>query len=142
MDSKEAKPSYRIQRLKPNLVLIQWLRTPKDQSPEIQHWLDELKQIVHHATEPVYFLSDLRRGRVTDVRALFELGQLSKHKNWAMGVAFSKSITSEVYAQLFARFSPTEKPIADSLEAALAMLEEQHPGITAGIDWAQIFAEN
>lgn len=132
------KTPYRIHHLKPNLVLIQWLHTPPDRSPEIKSWLDELRTIVYHAEAPVYFISDLRAGRVTDVNALFELSILSKHNNWAAGVSFSQSISSEVYVGLFARFSKREQPLADSLEAALRMLEEQHPGLTADIQWATV----
>ncbi len=134
-------PMYRIVILKPNLIFIQWYRTPTERSPEIKRWLEELRQLVAQAEEPLYFLSDLRAGSVNDVNALFELSILSKHRNWAMGVAFSQSISSEVYAGLFARFSPREKPIANSLEAALSLLETTKPGITADIEWAVVFPE-
>lgn len=129
--------AYRIAALKPNLVLIQWFRTPDDQSADVLNWLEELREIVHNATEPIYFLSDLRHGRVKDIAALFELGILSKHPNWAMGVSFSESISSEVYAGLFSRLSPREKPLADSLAAALTLLEEAKPGLTADVDWRE-----
>ncbi len=130
----EKKP-YRIVALKPNLVLIQWYQTPANHAPIIQEWLKELWQSVNTATEPICFLSDLRFGCVTDVRALKELATIAQHKNCAIGVGFSRSISSEVYANLFARLSKENNPMTDSLEAALQVLEQKQPGITADIDW-------
>lgn len=132
------KKTYRITCLKPNLVLIQWFESPPDRSPDVAAWINELRDMVQRAGTPIYFLSDLRAGRVTDVNALFELAIISKHKNWAAGVSFSSNISSKVYAGLFARFSQREQPIAGSLEAALHTLEAQHPGLTADIDWAAV----
>lgn len=130
-----AKPIYRITSLKPNLVLIQWFGTPQNQASIVQEWLNALWDIVHQATEPVYFVSDLRHGCVADVRALKELAAIANHPKCAVGVGFSKSISSEVYANLFARLSKDEHPMADSLEAALKMIEAEHPGLTTDVDW-------
>ncbi|PJF43329.1 MAG: hypothetical protein CUN55_08990, partial [Phototrophicales bacterium] len=124
--------------LKPNLVLVQWSAIPPLNAPIIHQWLKEMWDIVRNATEPVYFITDLRFGCVTDVRALKELAEIANHENCALGVGFSKSISSEVYAGLFARLSRDDTPLQDTLEAALKLLEEHHPGITHDIDWEAV----
>lgn len=136
------KPAYRIQILKPNVVLIQWFTTPPHHAPVLQEWLAELWNIVNTATEPICFVSDLRNGCVTDIHALKELAAIAQHPKCALGVGFSQSISSEVYANLFARISKENNPITDSPEAALRVLEDYQPGISADIDWRSALVES
>lgn len=132
----KATDFYSIKTLKPNLVLVQWFQTPAINSPVVQQWLDDQLAILNDAAVLVYFISDLRRGSITDVSALRHAAStLSNHPQWGGGVTFSSRVSSTLYANLFARFSQREIEVADSLEAALAALEKIEPNIAEGVDW-------
>lgn len=132
------RSGYKTTKLKPNFMLIQWFESPPDRSLIIRQWADEVTDFVNSATGLVYFISDLRQGHVTDILVLRELAALAKHKNWGAGVSFSQSFGSGVYVGLFARLNEREKPVAESLEAALTSLEEVAPGLTLDINWEAV----
>lgn len=130
---------YRTQQLKPELVLIQWFKDPGIGSAIPQRWLADLTAYLDAADAPLYFISDLRQASITDVAAIREtVGAITKHPRYGGGTSFSQKFSSTLYANLFARLSRIEKPSADTLEAALLILEEFNPGITKDIDWGTV----
>lgn len=141
--SNKASVYYRIQELKPNLILVRWFVTPSAGSPVVRQWLKDLLAYLNDATESVYFISDLRVASITDVYAIREaVNALKVHPNYGGGTAFSQKTSSTLYANLFARLSRREKPTAESLEASLLILEELHPGITHNVDWQAALQDN
>ncbi|MCU0512401.1 MAG: hypothetical protein MUE40_07505 [Anaerolineae bacterium] len=133
--------AFHIHPLKPHLILIRWQRTP---SLEEEHqFVDELKHVLETATQPLYFLSDLREGRLTRPVVLNRLGQLTTHPHWAGSTAFGGGFRSAIYVGMFEKLAARKKDIKeiwDTAEDALAYLESIAPGITGDIDWPAALA--
>lgn len=130
---------YQIIRLSEELVYIRWHRTPRLNSGVDTQFLADLQTLLDEAPKPQYFISDLRHGRITDMRSIRQLGQLTKHKNWAGSSAFSQDPITGILVQSFRTFSPGQLDTNDEIQAvpadALKFLEQLKPGITEGIDW-------
>lgn len=132
---------YFIKRLSESLVYIKWLRTPNDNSPSEQQFIDEVNQLINEATSPQYFISDLRDGRIVNVATLRQLGKLTLHDNWGGSTAFSKNPVTSIMVGVFSRFARKDRPqdeIWNTPEEALAYLESLKPDITQGIDWNKV----
>ena len=71
--------SYDIQRLSDELILIKWYQTPAANTGIEERYLQELKQLLDQSPHSLYFISDLRQGRIINVRTLRALGQLTGH---------------------------------------------------------------
>ena len=80
---------YEIEWLTDRVILITWHKSPMDPNVTTAY-IRELHEILYSVTEPIFFLSDLRKGRIQDVRALQGLAELTKHKNWGGGASFSQ----------------------------------------------------
>src|SRR5690606_15537960 len=113
--------------------------TPRPNSGVDAQFLAELQKLLDEAPKPQYFISDLRRGRITDMRSIRQLSQLTKHKNWAGSSAFSQDPITGILVQSFRTFSPGQRDANDEIQTtpadALRFLSELKPGITDGIDW-------
>jgi len=133
--------AYQIQQLNSQLVYIRWLKTPDTQTS--QRFLEELTSLVESASDGVYFMSDLRQGRIIDIKQLQQLGILSQHANWLGSVAFSENPLSNVFANTYHRMLTNNKErnlIVKEADKALAFLETLQEGITEGIEWKVVFA--
>lgn len=129
---------YEIRRLSRNLVLIRWFVTPSKHSGIEDRFLNDLKLLLDESPAPMYFLSDLRQGRIVDIRAIQKLGQLTRHRNWAGSTAFSADPITALLLRSFKSFavkSQSRDEMQTTPEAALAFLESLKPGITEGVDW-------
>jgi hypothetical protein len=130
---------YQIIRLSDELVYIRWYRTPRINSGVDAQFLADLQKLLDEATTPQYFISDLRRGRITDMRSIRMLGQLTQHKNWAGSSAFSQDPITGILVQSFRAFSPGQRDVNDEIQTtpadALRFLDQLKPGIIDGIDW-------
>ncbi|HEX2907629.1 MAG TPA: hypothetical protein VHO69_12245 [Phototrophicaceae bacterium] len=132
---------YQIKKLTDELIFIQWRQTPTVNSEVENQYLKELEQLLTAAPQPVYFLSDLRSGRIVNLRAIRRLGELTQHRNWAGSTAFSKDpITSLLVRsfQSYAQKSPSKNEMQTTPEEALSFLEALKPGLTEGIDWPTV----
>ncbi|MBZ0297014.1 MAG: hypothetical protein K8L99_30925 [Anaerolineae bacterium] len=128
--------AYALTQLSPQLVLIQWRRSPS--AGEAYAFIQELEAVLNNAPEPLYFISDLRLGHIDHAVILRSLGQLTKHLNWAGSTAFGGTYQTQLYVNLFTRLSRVIKPereIWDDPEKAIEYLESLSPGLTRGIDW-------
>lgn len=86
----------------------------------------------------MYFLSDLRLGRITNVAMLQQLAKVIDHSNYGGSTAFSESLMSELFVGVFSRFADpgdAEHAFYKTLDQALGYLERIKPGLTAEIDW-------
>lgn len=127
---------YTIQWLKDNFVYITWQRTPG--ITEAQRFVAELDDIVRKAEQELYFMSDLRRGRIIDIRVIQMLSRLTQHDNWGGSVAFTTDPVSRSFVNIFQGMILENKdrnPMFDEFEKAYAFLEQLSPGITDGVDW-------
>lgn len=130
---------YTIQHLKDNLVYITWNRTPG--ITEAQRFVAELDGIVRRAEQDLYFISDLRQGRIIDIRVIQMLSRLAQHENWGGSVAFTTDPVSRSFVNIFQGMILENKDrngMFDEFEKAYAFLEQLRPGITAGIDWNDV----
>ncbi len=131
---------YQIHRLKDNLIYITWSRTPGIN--EAQQFIMELQQLL--AAEEcgaLYFMSDLRRGRIIDIRLIQMLSRLSQHERWAGSVAFTTDPVSRSFVSIFQNMISEHKErnaMFDEFEKAYSFLEQLEPGITEGIDWQKV----
>jgi len=130
---------YEILTLSPRLVFIRWHHSPI--STTEKQFLVDLKTLLDEADMPLYFVSDLRKGRIINVQTLQKLAKLADHENWGGSTAFSQSPTTADFVRVFATLakqSSIKDEHQDTPEGALAYLERLQPGITDGIDWAAI----
>lgn len=128
---------YSIQALSDQLYLIIWHRSPESLKIEFD-FLKDLRSRLDSAEAPIYFISDLRNGRITNVQTLHQLGQMTTHPNWGGGIAFSQSPLTKVFVRTFTRLirnPQVQDGICATPEEALAFIENLQPGITKGIDW-------
>lgn len=132
---------YQIQQLKSQLFYIQWFTTPNAKAS--REFLEELQNLVDVSSEGVYFISDLRKGRIVDVKTLQRLGVLSQNPHWLGSVAFSENPMSNIFANTYHRMLTNNKDrnlIVKEADKALAFLETLQEGITSGIEWEVILA--
>jgi hypothetical protein len=132
---------FQFTRLNEHLFYICWYDTPPlGDSAELQ-FLEEAKKIVNEATTPQYFISDLRKGRLTNVEILRKLGSVAKNPMWGGGTGFTLDPLSRIFAGIYVRFAKNAQErdaMFDRPEDALAFLESLKQGITANIDWPKV----
>jgi adenosine deaminase len=129
---------WHIYRLSKILYLIVWQSTP---TPELgEQFIDHLQTLLNRSPHPIVFLSDLRRGMITEPLVINKLARLTAHKNWDQGTAFGTA-RGLVYARIFSglarRFKPGEDAWA-TLHDAIQYLEHLRPDITQNVDWAAV----
>ncbi len=133
---------YQIIRLSDELIYIRWQRSPRFNSGVEGQFLAELQKLLDEAEKPQYFISDLRRGRISDMRSIKQLGQLTQHKNWAGSSAFSDDPITSMLVHSFRTFSPGQLETNDEIQTvpadAIRFLEQLKPGITESIDWETV----
>lgn len=132
---------YHIHQLSKELVYIRWAGLPQPNTETEIAYLDELKSLLDQAEQPLYFISDLRQGRIVDIEILKQLAALTQHPKWAGSTAFAHNPISSIFAETFSRFAYRDKnhqEIWETPEEALAYLESIKPGVTQGIDWNSI----
>ncbi len=134
---------YEIHQLKVDLLYVRWsCKETPDSRPEA-HYIADLRSRFDGASQPIYILSDLRCGKITDVRILQQLGKLTHHPNFGGGTAFTGEISAMIYVSVFSRFAAASRRTDDGhthLADALAYLESLKAGLTEGIDWAEVTA--
>ena len=130
--------AYMIQHIKPNLVYIRWTRNSKTADENL--FIHELSNLLDNAEEVIYFISDLRKGRIIGMRAIYKLSQLTQHEKWAGSTAFSENPISRLFTNNFERnvANHDANVIYDHPEDAIAYLESLCTGITSNIDWIEI----
>ncbi|MAS33215.1 MAG: hypothetical protein CL610_04360 [Anaerolineaceae bacterium] len=137
---------YQIHKLKDDLVYICWYQTPKPNSGTDTQYLADMEALLNEAETPIYFVSDLRKGRITDIRAIRMLAKLTRHRNWAGSTAFSEDPITGILVGSFRAFAADKRTSNDEIkrvpEEALQFLNELKPGIVDGIDWDSIIRED
>ncbi len=140
--------SYKILLLKPTLYYVKWSQIPKANSPEMQRYFFEMNAILDSEAQPVYFLSDLRDGHITNAHLLLQLARVLDHKNYAGGASFSQNNNANRdlrilnYIKTANRNGNTKAPnkVFFTPQEALEYLEEMMPTITDGVDWDEILS--
>lgn len=133
---------YRINVLNNHLVYIEWKSNPL--RDEAYRFVDDLSSLLNNASQPMYFISDLRHGRIIDIRAIHQLSELTTHKNWAGSTAFSENPLSKLFTTTFRKgiFKGGERnTFFPTPEEAISFLEEMAPGVTEGVNWTEILTQ-
>ncbi|MCC7449176.1 MAG: hypothetical protein IT324_17285 [Anaerolineae bacterium] len=133
---------YTIVQLTSDLVYIKWQRFAEDERyQEEQHIIDDLRVRFDNAPCPLYVLSDLRGGRITEVSRLKQLAALTRHPNFGGSAAFAKDPLSTIFAGVFHQLTRRDQQnpeIYEQPEEAIAFLESLKPGLTTTVDWAAV----
>lgn len=131
---------YKIQQLTPELVYIKWYKTPTMNSDAPVQFIKALKQVLDEAEAPLYFISDLRLGRLISIHAVNQLSGLTRHENWAGSTAFSQDPLTAVFVDSFLKMSDvkSQNELFDKFEDAIAFLLALKPDIADGVDWETI----
>lgn len=131
--------TYSFRNLSKQLVLIRWEKTPNEK--EREQFLHEVKRTLENAESPIYFISDLRRGRISDLQTIRQLIQILEHKNYAGSVSFSSDTRTKLIAGVFTKLANTEgmrDKDCETLEEAMGFLESLSAGLTKDIDWESV----
>ena len=133
--------SYQIQHLNAQLVLIRWQATPHYR--EAQQFISVLADMLAKTDVGLYFISDLRKGRVTHMQSIQQLTKLSQHEKWLGSVAFTDNPISEIFAGSFRNMlvnSKERNAILREPDKAIAFLEGLQSGLTNNIDWNDVLS--
>ncbi len=131
--------AYRIRNLSQQLILIHWEKTPNDQ--EREQFVKDVQHLLEAAENKLYVISDLRKGRISDLQTLRRLIEILQHKNYAGGTSFSSDVRTKLIAGVFAKLADTQNvrdKDCETLEEAMGFLESLSPGITKDIDWESV----
>lgn len=130
--------SYTITPLMPRLILIRWRRTPI--TDEAKLFIQTLQDMLDQAAQSLYFISDLRHGRIVDVRVIHQLSHLTQHAMWGGSTAFSQNPISKIFLGSFQRMVAASDKNAtfERPEDAVAFLEHLVPDLAAAVDWTQV----
>jgi hypothetical protein len=134
---------YILLNITDELLFIKWYRSPSEDTKPQEDYVDDLRARMDASEFPLYFLSDLREGRIMDVSIIQRLGRLTHHPNYGAGTAFSKDVFSSMFVGVFSRFAKPEKGESvfyDKMEDSLAYLESFKPGLAHDIDWGAALA--
>ena len=135
---------YRLQALTDDLVFIKWYRVPAKETRAKTQFIEEMTRLLDEAEAPLYFLSDLRQGRIIEVSIIQKLGHLTQHKNYGGGSAFSHDVLAEIFVNLFSKFAAPKQGDSvfyENIEDALAYLESAKAGLARNVDWKVVLAE-
>ncbi len=133
---------FTFTRLSSKLVLITWLKTPDNQAEEA--YLHQLGEMLDQAEHPLYFISDIRKGRIIGIRAIQKLSAFTSHKSWAGSTAFSKDPVSRIMLNSFKALSAksnSRNEMHTTPEEAINFIETLETGVTQDIDWDAVFVK-
>ncbi len=132
---------YDLRQVTDELIFIKWYKNPNAFTHPESEYIDDLRIRLKESPHSLYFLSDLRQGRIIDVSILQKLGSLTRHVNYGGGSAFSEDVISSMFVGIFSKFADAEKGSSvfyKTIDQALSYLEALKPGVTTPVDW-QIF---
>ncbi len=133
---------FTFSKLSDKLVLITWLKTP-DKTAE-DDYLKQLGELLDQAEHPLYFISDIRKGRIIGMRSIQKLSEFTAHKNWAGSTAFSKDPVSKILLSSFKALSAksdSRNEMHTTPEEAIGFIETLEPGVTKDIDWDTVLTK-
>lgn len=132
---------YQIQLLNKNLVFIQWHAFP-DEKQALQY-IQDIQGMLDEAEQPLYFLSDLRKGYIIQAHIIRKLSQFTQHPKFGGATSISRNNAINPILRLWKLFS-SNKNTSDTwtnLEDAVQYLETLKPGLMQGIDWQEVMNE-
>lgn len=136
---------FEIEQISPKLFYVRWFTAPKVGSPCERNYVNVLKDVLSQAPQPIYLISDLRRGRISNALVLRELGQLTAHPMLAGSTGFSSDPVTNLMVSVFKQYArrlnrDSRHETWETPEQAIAYLETLEEGISEGLDWQRIIA--
>lgn len=136
---------FLLKTLSPELIYIRWYAAKQPACQPQTAFIAHLRQRLDETTTPLYFLSDLRYGRIQDVSVIQQLAALTQHPNWGGSAAFSENLISQIMVGSFTRLRRSPEPsvrreLFTKPEEAIASLEHLKAGLTTDIDWTATLA--
>lgn len=140
---KRTFKDFEIEQVAPKLFFVRWLTSPDAGSPCEENYLNVVNDILTQAPHPIYLISDLRRGRISNAYVLRELGKLTSHPLLAGSTAFSSDPVTNLMVGVFKQYARRvnkgeHHETWETPEEAIAYLELLEPGITDGINWEKL----
>ncbi|MBL8117829.1 MAG: hypothetical protein J0L63_05830 [Anaerolineae bacterium] len=129
---------YDLRHVTDDLIFIKWYKSASEHTRPQTDFIDDLRKRLKESPVPLYFISDLRDGRIVDVSILQKLGILAQHPNYGGGAAFSEDVLSSMFVGIFSKFANSEKGTGvfyKTMPEALAYLESLKPGLVTSVDW-------
>lgn len=130
---------YQFNFLTNNLVFIAWEKHPTIE--QALQFLQDFEVLLNEANQPLYFISDLRRGYIQNTGLIRRLSALNQHPNYAGGTGFADDILSNSLLRLWKQFSRDEDPVSQvwpRAKDAVEYLESLQPGLTHGVEWRTV----
>ncbi len=129
---------YTITPLSDKLIYIRWTTSPT--VVDAEEFIRTLKKLLNERETPVYFISDLRHGQITNAGTIQKLAELTAHPNWAGSTAFGNTLVATIFVDIFKRLkgAKSDREIWPTAQQALDYLEGISPGLTKGIDWEAV----
>lgn len=138
---------YKILMLNPRLYYIKWFEIPKPNSTLMKNYFFELNAILDSEEQPVYFLSDLRQGHITNIHLLLQLAKVLNHVNFGGCYYFSDKVAASRDIKMFRYIQSTnaggngsKHVLFSTPEEAINHLESAEIGITKQIAWDDILS--
>ena len=134
---------YDLRQVTDELIFVKWQKTANALTRPETDYIEDLRKRLKDSPYPLYFLSDLRKGRIIDVGILQKLGGLTRHVNYGGGSAFSEDVISSMFVGIFSKFATAEKGTSvfyKTIDDALVYLEALKPGVTQAVDWQTFIA--
>jgi hypothetical protein len=134
---------YDLHQLTDELIFVKWYKTASTSAKPESEYIEDLRRRLKESAHPLYFLSDLRQGRIIDVGILQKLGSLTHHENYGGGAAFSEDVISSMFVGIFSKFATAEKGSSvfyKTIDETLSYLEALKPGVTQTVDWQSFIA--
>src|SRR5689334_4040036 len=100
---------YDLRQLTDELIFIKWYKSTSQLTHPEADYIEDLRRRLAESPHPLYFLSDLRQGRIIDVSILQRLGALTRHANYGGGSAFSEDVISSMFVGVFSKFADAKK---------------------------------
>ena len=128
--------AYEFIEIVPRLYLIKWSRTPNYKEEML--FIEELRQLLNNADDSLYFISDVRKGRLISSQSIGQLVRLTDHDSWAGSTAYSENSISNLFVKQFHRSLGENKDknsMFDYAEEAVAFIQKLAPDLTKDVEW-------
>jgi len=74
--------TYQIKPVSSELIYIKWYANTDPRGKAEDTFITDLTTCLNHAPHPIYFISDVRAGRITDVSTLSQLAREHPFRPW------------------------------------------------------------
>ncbi|MFZ4827653.1 MAG: hypothetical protein ACOYLB_09860 [Phototrophicaceae bacterium] len=132
---------YTIHQLSAQLVYIKWHKNPPICNEFQNDFLSKLKALLDQAEGKLFFVSDLRAGRIHDAKFIRKLALLlTNHPQYGGSTSFAMDTISRTLVSVFTLTSRRgyQTEIHPNAESAFDYIESLCPSILHGVNWQAV----